>query len=169
MLSLVFFYIDCKDLLKRMLVARPNERITIEEIFAHPWLNDDPAHPFKPFPYPSILRASEINDDVIEHMTAVLDVGTPMEIRGDLMSNRATSLYAIYCLLCSRLARYERDYPTKITRPHNKKGKKKLSKDHGFYDCEDIEVASIATAPAVFSGNRREVSFKISHSSIDYL
>lgn len=31
---------DAKDLLKRMLTKSPGERITLEQIIAHPWLAD---------------------------------------------------------------------------------------------------------------------------------
>ena len=29
---------EMKDLLKRMLIKKPSDRITIEEIFEHPWM-----------------------------------------------------------------------------------------------------------------------------------
>jgi calcium-dependent protein kinase len=33
---------EAKDLIKKMLQPNPNQRLTIPEIFAHPWMNNIP-------------------------------------------------------------------------------------------------------------------------------
>ena len=146
-----------------MLVARPDERITMEEIFHHPWLNEDLKLPFMPHPYPNTLKSSEIKENIVEHMSQVLEVGVPYGIKQDLLINKATSLYAIYCLLMSRVARYEKEFSTKVTRVRSKK---KVSKDHGFYDDEDSSDASSTVTAPVTIGRKTGVSYL---SGIRYL
>ena len=129
-----------------MLVAKPDDRITMNEIFVHPWLNEDLKLPFIPQPYPNNLKPAEIDESIVEHMTSVLEVSVPFGIRQDLLNNKATSIYAIYCLLKSRLERYQKEFSSKVTRSRNKK---KISKDHGFYEDDDSsDVSSTVTAPS---------------------
>ncbi len=130
-----------------MLVAKPDDRITMTEIFVHPWLNEDLKLPFIPRPYPNNVKPTEIDESIIEHMTSVLEVSVPFGIKQDLLTNKATSSYAIYCLLKSRLERYQKEFSsTKVTRPRNKK---KISRDHGFYEDDDSsDTSSTVTAPS---------------------
>ncbi len=124
-----------------MLVAKPDDRITMEEIFRHPWLNEDLKLPFIATPYPCTMRMIDMKESIIEHMTLMLMIGTPLGIKQDLISNKATSLYAIYHLLSSRLIRYEK-CSMRVTRTHDKRTKK-VSKDLGFFeDDADSDVAS---------------------------
>ena len=129
-----------------MLVAKPDDRITMEEMFTHPWLNEDLKLPFLPHPYPNTIKTSLIKENIIEHMTIELDIGTSFGIKQDLIANKATSLYAIYHLLLSRLKRYEKEYSTRVTRVHEKKFKKKVSRDHGFYEDDDSDTSSTITS-----------------------
>ncbi|XP_003386170.1 PREDICTED: hormonally up-regulated neu tumor-associated kinase homolog [Amphimedon queenslandica] len=139
---------NATDLLRRMLTASPDKRITMDELIAHPWLSEGHALPFQPAPYPNVMTQSQINNDIVDHITDVLKLGTAMEIKQDLITNRATSLYAIYNLLASRLARYEKQFPSKApVRPRRRSFKKKISKDQGFYDEDDSDVSSTCTAP----------------------
>lgn len=155
---------SCKDLLKKLLVASPDDRITMPEIFSHPWLSEDLTIPFQPAPYPNLLKHADINQDIVDHMVNVLHAGNTADIKADLVVNRATSLYAIYYLLLARLARYEREFPTKqiITKVVSKK---KLSKDQGFYDeDDDNDAISTVTAPSRLQsrgGNRKNLGVNL--------
>jgi hypothetical protein len=143
--------------LKKLLTSNPEERITLADVFSHPWLSKGHQLQFQPAPYPNLLTQSQINSDVVDHIIDVLHAGTCLEIKQDLLSNRATSISAIYHLLCSRLARYEKEFPSKITRQRTRTGsiKKKVSKDQGFYEAEDndVETSSVMSVP-VRSGTR---------------
>ena len=115
----------------------------MDELIAHPWLSEGHALPFQPAPYPNLMDQSQINNDIVDHITDVLKLGTGIEIKQDLITNKATSLYAIYNLLVSRLARYEKQFPSKAqVRPHRRSLKKKVSKDQGFYDEDDSDLSS---------------------------
>ena len=130
-----------------MLVSNPDHRITLAEVFNHPWLNEDHQLPFQPAPYPNRTTQSEIDEEIIDHMVNMLKVDSPSAIKHDLIMNKATSNFAIYHLLAGRLARYRREY--KETAPQHRKRtgsmkKKKVSKDHGYFG-EDDDAASVAT------------------------
>lgn len=146
-------YTEGRDLLTRMLTASPDKRITMMELMTHPWLSEGHL-PFQPAPYPNAISASDINNDIVDHITDVLKQGSPIEVKQDLITNRATSLYAIYNLLASRLARYEKEFPSKAAvRPHRRSIKKKISKDLGFYDDDDScssDISSTISAPVRF-------------------
>ena len=118
----------------------------MEEIFVHPWLNEDLKLPFIPHPYPNTLRSEDVQESIIEHMSSVLEVGIPFAIKQDLLTNKATSLYAIYSLLASRLARYEKEFSSSRV---VKSRSKKVSRDHGFYDDDEnsSDASSTVTAP----------------------
>lgn len=153
-------YIDATDLLRRMLTASPDKRITMDELIAHPWLSEGHALPFQPAPYPNVMNQSQINNDIVDHITDVLKLGSGIEIKQDLVTNRATSLYAIYNLLASRLARYEKQFPSKAqAHPRRRLLKKKISKDQGFYDEDDSDLSSTGSAPVKL---RRDVKKTVS-------
>lgn len=147
-----------------MLTPSPDNRITMDEIFAHPWLSESHSLQFGPAPYPNTITQAQINNDIVDHIADILRLGTPMEIKQDLITNRATSLYAAYHLLASRLARYEKEYPTKVIRPH-RRSLKKISQDQGFYDFEEDDLKSTISAPSR-GVSRRKVIF---YSLITYL
>ena len=155
---------DCKDLLKRLLTASPDSRITMPEIFKHPWLNEGRTLPFQPAPYPNTLTNSQIDSDIIDHMTNGLSLGPALEMKHDLITNRATSHYAVYHLLASRLTRYHREFPSKVAKQQKTltTPKKKVSKDQGFFDADDdVEISSVVSVPVRTStrgGNRKPVS-----------
>ena len=151
---------DCKDLLKRLLVANPEQRIKMEEIFAHPWLNQGRTLILQPAPYPNRLTSDDIDEDIIDHMVHGLKLAQAADIKHDLLTNRATSLYAIYHLLVARLARYNKEFKPKI-RPRKDSTKKKISGDLGFFEGDDNDTSSIMSAPTRLptrSGGKR-VSF----------
>lgn len=134
------------------------------EIFNHPWLNECRTLPYQPAPYPNTLTNSQIDSDIIDHMTNGLRLGPALEMKHDLITNKATSHYAVYHLLASRLARYCREFPSKVARQQKTitTPKKKVSKDQGFYDVDDdVEVSSVASVPVrttTRGGTRKSVS-----------
>lgn len=71
--------LDCKDLLKRLLRANPDERIKMPEIIAHPWLNEDHTLPFGPAPYPNKLESTDLNADIMQHMIWFLKVSVQVD------------------------------------------------------------------------------------------
>lgn len=65
---------DCKSLLCQLLEANPEQRIKMEGIMAHPWINQGHALPFGPAPFPNTLRPNDINMDIVDHMVHILKV-----------------------------------------------------------------------------------------------
>ena len=68
-LSLLKFTHDvlgCRDLMCKMMNPKPEERIGMEDIMKHPWLNVGLTIPFGPAPHPGVMREEEINNDIIE-------------------------------------------------------------------------------------------------------
>jgi len=65
---------DCKTLLRRLLEANPDQRIKMDEIMTHPWINTGFTLPFGPAPFPNRLMMSEITTDIVNHMVHVLKV-----------------------------------------------------------------------------------------------
>ena len=139
-----------------MLTASPDSRITMSEIFEHPWLSEGHL-PFQPAPYPNKMSHAQINNDIVHHISEILQLGSLADIKQDVSMNKATSLYAAYFLLSSRLKRYEKEYPSKITR--QRKGgsfKKKVSKDQGFFEADDeLETSSIVSTPTRIHSTKR--------------
>lgn len=141
-----------------MLTASPENRITMSEIFEHPWLSEGHL-PFQPSPYPNHITQAHINNDIVHHISEILQIGCQADIKQDVLLNKATSLYAAYYLLSSRLKRYEKEYPLRITRQHRRGGsvKKKISRDQGFYEEDDefSETSSIVSAAS--KGNTKRL------------
>ena len=136
----------------------------MSEIFKHPWLNEGRTLPFQPAPYPNTLTNGQIDSDIIDHMTNGLSLGPALEMKHDLITNKATSHYAVYHLLVSRLARYRKEFPSKVVKQQKTltTPKKKVSKDQGFFDADDdIEVSSVTSVPVrttTRGGVRKSVS-----------
>lgn len=120
----------------KMMNPKPEERIGMEEIMKHPWLNVGLTIPFGPAPYPGTMKEEEINQDILEHMRHCLNVSVTInEIRSCLLNNRAVQSSAIYWLLDFRLKRYIKQHQPKKVKP------RKLSLDDGF--CEAIEEETV--------------------------
>ena len=66
---------ECKDLLRCLLRSNPSERIRMEDIMAHPWMNKGHSLPFGPAPFPNKLKLADISDDIVDHMVHTLNVG----------------------------------------------------------------------------------------------
>ena len=118
----------------KMLNPKPAERIVMEDIMKHPWLNVGLTIPFGPAPHPGTMSEEEINQDILEHMKHCLNVpATNSEIKSCLVNNRAVQSSAIYWLLDFRLKRY-------IKQHQPKKAKlRKLSLDDGFSETIEEE------------------------------
>lgn len=120
----------------QMLNPKPEERIVMEDIMKHPWLNVGLTIPFGPAPYPGTMGEEEINQDILEHMKHCLNIpATNSEIKSCLVNNRAVQSSAIYWLLDFRLKRYIKQHQPKKAKP------RKLSLDDGF--SETIEEETI--------------------------
>ena len=137
-------------------MSNPERRITMADVFEHPWLSEKRKLPFQPAPYPNHITQADINEEIIEHMVALLKVDTAVSIKQDLLTNKATSNSAIYHLLSARLARYQREFKdTTTVRQKKRTGSvKRVSRDHGYY--EDIDVMSVATVPTNLPSRERK-------------
>lgn len=123
---------SCRDLMCKMMNPNPKNRIGMEDVMKHPWLNVGLTVPFGPAPHPGIMKEEEINQDILEHMKHCLNVSvTISEIKSCLLNNRAVQSSAIYWLLDFRLKRYIKQHHPKRSKP------RKLSFDDGF--CDVIE------------------------------
>ena len=60
--------LECRDLLCQLLTARPEERISMSEIFQHPWLTAAGVLRFAPHPYPNNLSRDMVNMDIVNHI-----------------------------------------------------------------------------------------------------
>lgn len=103
---------ECRDLLLKLLNPNPEERISLSEVFHHPWLNREGDLEFKPTPYPNFPMENELDDRIIHHMVKSLSCSMHDIIRA-MTSNRAVHASACYKLLARRLERYERAQPHK--------------------------------------------------------
>lgn len=111
----------------KMMNSKPEDRIRMEDIMKHPWLNVGLTLPFGPAPYPGTLKEEEINQDILEHMKHCLKVPANVsEIKSCLLNNRAVQSSAIYWLLNFRLQRYIKQHQPRKAKP------RKLSLDDGF-------------------------------------
>ena len=74
-LSLIYLTnTDCKDLLRRLMQSNPEERIKMDAIMSHPWLNEGHSLPFGPAPFPNKLLPNDVDSDIVEHMVHILKV-----------------------------------------------------------------------------------------------
>ena len=122
----------------KLMNPKPEERITMEGIMRHPWLNVGLTTPFGPAPHPGVMREDEINQDIIEHMRHCLNVSvTISEIKSCLLNNRAVQSSAIYWLLNFRLKRYIKQHQPKRSKP------RKLSFDDGFSETIEEETTQL--------------------------
>ena len=72
--SSIYVTSECKDLLRCLLRPNPSERIRMEDVMAHPWMNRETSLPFGPAPFPNRITSNDIADEVVEHMVNVLNV-----------------------------------------------------------------------------------------------
>lgn len=60
--------VDCQDLLSRLLDPSPTKRITMEEIFRHPFLNYQQG-PIESIPYKPQTDPREINRTIVQYLS----------------------------------------------------------------------------------------------------
>ena len=136
--------LDCTDLLQKLLTSNPSERIKMEAVMEHPWLNKG-CRPLRPAPFPNKLTANDLNEDIVEHITYILKVSegtvavgvalmhvsfccteqvkpTEEEVKEELLANRASSTTAIYHLLSARLDRWGHTFTCTFTHVHKQTG-----------------------------------------------
>ncbi|XP_065184162.1 serine/threonine-protein kinase MARK2-like [Sycon ciliatum] len=105
---------ECRDLLLKLLNPNPEERISLSDVFHHPWLNRDGDAGFVPTPHPNFPTESELDDRIIQHMVKTLSCSMHDIIRA-MTSNRAVHASACYKLLARRLERHEIAHPPRKT------------------------------------------------------
>eukprot|EP00118_Oscarella_pearsei_P004321 m.18291 g.18291 ORF g.18291 m.18291 type:complete len:802 (+) comp27635_c0_seq2:83-2488(+) len=101
----------CRDLLVRLLNPRPEQRITLQEVFKHPWITDDGLDPLPVLPYPNRLSSQSLNESVLQHMSENMSL-CYSEVVAAVAGNRAVKISAIYYLLVNRLEVYLKTHPT---------------------------------------------------------
>ncbi len=62
-----FFYLDCQDLLSRLLEPSPTKRITIAEILRHPYLVAQ-SGPIELVPHKQHIDIREINRHILRYL-----------------------------------------------------------------------------------------------------
>jgi len=96
---------DCKDLLSKMLVVDPKERITIEGIMAHPWVQD----PFAP-PLVAVVEAQAAEEEVADPaiIQEMVRVGFKEDIaRQSVKRNSCNPASATFSILMDRKRKRE--------------------------------------------------------------
>ena len=51
-----------------MLTPKPEERISMEDIFRHPWLQGELPSTFVPYPFPNSPTSESINMSIVNHI-----------------------------------------------------------------------------------------------------
>lgn len=72
-LTLLFFLIACKDLIRRFLTFNREQRITLDEALNHEWLRKGFDGPVKPVVFPNYPREEEMDKNILRHMTEKMD------------------------------------------------------------------------------------------------
>jgi len=94
-----------KDLIRNMLNPSPRERITIEEIRMHPWINEGFSEP-----PPSLLvirqPVFEVREEILEQLVS-LGYKNIDECRKKILDNELCEVVAIYHLLLDRIVEEE--------------------------------------------------------------
>jgi serine/threonine protein kinase len=104
LLLLLLLFLDCKDLIKKLLVKEEKQRLTISAVRQHSWVNIGYLRP-----PPSFLRDSEyatpvssINEEVMQHLVELGFSDTP-DTRKEILLGRKTQIVATYHALLNRL------------------------------------------------------------------
>lgn len=94
-----------RDLIRKMLTPSPRDRITIEDIRLHPWINEG----FSELP-PSLLVVRqpvfEVREEILEQLVS-LGYKNKDECRKKILDNEVSELVAIYHLLLDRVVEEE--------------------------------------------------------------
>ncbi|XP_064629382.1 serine/threonine-protein kinase par-1-like [Lineus longissimus] len=95
----------CRDLVKKLLTSDPEKRISLREAMQHPWLTEGRNRPLEPAMFPNRLRADELDQNIIKHMSQNMDFKMSEIIRM-VVSNIPHSTTASYHLFRRKLIRY---------------------------------------------------------------
>ncbi|KAJ3122344.1 hypothetical protein HK098_002932 [Nowakowskiella sp. JEL0407] len=105
-----FISADAKDLIKRMLVIEPSKRITMKEIFSHPWFNShEPKLKEQIYPVSPPVSESRIDYDVVNSL-GLLGWGTEEELKTALMLEGPNMEKVFYYLLIQRKYEFFENY-----------------------------------------------------------
>ncbi|RUS81132.1 hypothetical protein EGW08_011118 [Elysia chlorotica] len=96
---------ECRDLLRKFLTPDPSRRVTIEQALVHPWLTHGNSQPVARTPCPNKLKTSDLNTDILSHMSD--NLGFRMgEVIKFVTCNTPSAACATYHLYLTRLKRY---------------------------------------------------------------
>ncbi|BGP15692.1 serine/threonine-protein kinase gin4 [Rhodosporidiobolus nylandii] len=100
---------DAQDLIRRMLIVKPEERITMEEIQRHPWVTRKPPRAIygvAPPPPPNVHQIArpvgsrdEIDPEILSNLKTLWQGSPEDEIVRELLSPEKTWEKVFYCLL----------------------------------------------------------------------
>ncbi|XP_076466414.1 uncharacterized protein LOC143297800 [Babylonia areolata] len=96
---------DGKDILRKFLTADPEKRLSITEALRHPWLSEGRNKPVERPPFPNKLKTSDLDTDILKHMSD--NLGYRMsEIIRFVVGNVPSSASATYHLYHRKLQRH---------------------------------------------------------------
>ena len=104
-LTLLFFLIACKDLIRRFLTFNREQRITLDEALNHEWLRKGFDGPVKPVVFPNYPREEEMDKNILRHMTEKMDFNQK-EVIDAVTLNR----YIRGLILCRNSARVSLEF-----------------------------------------------------------
>ncbi|XP_025098809.1 hormonally up-regulated neu tumor-associated kinase homolog A-like isoform X2 [Pomacea canaliculata] len=98
-----------KDILKKFLTADPDKRLTVSEAFRHPWLSEGSNKPVERQPFPNKLKASDLDVDILKHMSDNLGYRMSEVIRF-VIGNVPSGACATYHLYARKLHRHRAEH-----------------------------------------------------------
>ncbi|KAK7491336.1 hypothetical protein BaRGS_00017437 [Batillaria attramentaria] len=105
-----------KDLLKKFLTADPEKRVTISEALSHPWLAEARNKPLERHPFPNKLKTSDLDIDILKHMSENLGFRMSEVIRF-VVGNVPSSACATYHMFHRKLQRHRAEQRAKGKTP----------------------------------------------------
>ena len=112
-------FLDCQDLILKLLQYDPKQRITIPAILAHPWVTMNGLQPVQLVPVPNWLREQDLDPAILGFIGSdeELSCGLSLEqIVEDLQANKATAATANYHLLVRHFQEVMKEERRKIVR-----------------------------------------------------
>ena len=144
----MFLYIECKDLLLRLLEFDPAKRIRIEEILVHPWICENQTTPLSRCVFRNRLMDEDLNDDVLTHMCKFMPEckSTMSQLMMSVMNKELSADVATYFLLENRLQRYEDKQSSKLIAMNSRRKKSFSETDIISIFSQDLEVMRRTTS-----------------------
>ena len=90
------------DLLSKILVVDPSQRIGMEGIMEHPWFVETIEEPIKKVELENAFQSTRIDFKIIYTIIQTLKELDPTKIVKALLQNKHNSLTATYHLLCEK-------------------------------------------------------------------